>query len=368
MTDTENVALSIRDAIALGARHHQAGRLAEAEAVYRAVLKAAPDEPAAKHNLGLIALHSGREAEAVALIQASVAARPDNPEFQNSLGAALILSGRPQEAEGPLLRALALRPTYEKAIQSIVAHGSREAARTALTAYLAADPSDAIGAAIQLAAMGAAPPARASDARLLRFYGERAARWGEGNGYRHADLVAEAILAATAPGSAILDAGCGTGLVGKSIRSHAGHLCGVDLSPEMIGRARALDVYDELAAGDLVEFLERDPAAFDGIASAATLIHFGDLAAVLAAAFTALRPGGLLIFTAFPDNQNADGYSAGDLSGRAQAGTFRHGREYLRGVARRSGFRTVRVCQEHVEIDPQTGEWVAGLLLISPRA
>lgn len=363
MSESENVALTVQDAIALGARHQNSGRPAEAEAVYQAVLRAVPNQPVASHNLGLIALQSGRVGEAVALLQAAVQAHPEQAEFHNSLGAALIAAGRPQEAEGALLRAVQLRPTYVKAIQSLVAHGSREAARTALAAYLAADPEDAIGAAVQLAALGAADaPARASDAHLLQFYGARASSWEDGKGYRHAHLVADQLVASLPPGRSVLDAGCGTGLVGLRVRSHVSRLSGVDLSPAMLARARDLGVYDELETGDLVDFLCSRPSAFDGVASAATLIHFGELSMFLSVAAKALRPGGVLVFTAFPDDQNPDAFSAGSLDGRAQAGTFRHGREYLKDAALRAGFRGIELRDEHVERHPGSGAPVTGVL------
>jgi predicted TPR repeat methyltransferase len=159
--------------------------------------------------------------EAVALIQVAVQAHPEQPEFHNSLGAAFIAAGRSQDAERALLRAVQLRPTYVKAIRSLVVHGSREAARTALAAYIEADPEDAIGAAVQLAALGAADaPSRASGAHMLQFYGERASSWEGGNGYRHADVVADQLIASLPPGRSVLDAGCGTGLVGSRVRPY----------------------------------------------------------------------------------------------------------------------------------------------------
>ena len=57
-------AVHIAEAIA----HHQAGRLAEAEALYRKVLATTPDHPSALHMLGVLAAQVGRNDVAVELI------------------------------------------------------------------------------------------------------------------------------------------------------------------------------------------------------------------------------------------------------------------------------------------------------------
>ena len=59
------------DANLLGAglKHHQAGRLVEAEACYRRVLAAQPDHADALHLLGIIAQQAGRRDLAVELIR-----------------------------------------------------------------------------------------------------------------------------------------------------------------------------------------------------------------------------------------------------------------------------------------------------------
>lgn len=87
---------------------HQSGRLAEAEAGYRAVLAVEPDQPFANNLLGILLNATGRGEEAVPLLERAVALRPQNGEFHNNLGEALRLSGRFAEAVGIFDRALEL--------------------------------------------------------------------------------------------------------------------------------------------------------------------------------------------------------------------------------------------------------------------
>ena len=72
-------------AFALALTHHQAGRLDEAAAIYRALLATAPQHPDALHLLGLIENRQGRSHTAVDFIRQAIALRPEIPAFQLSL-------------------------------------------------------------------------------------------------------------------------------------------------------------------------------------------------------------------------------------------------------------------------------------------
>ena len=65
----------------------------------------------------------------------------------------------------------------------------------------------------------------------------------------------------------------------------------------MLEQARVRGGYDELVTAELTEFLIHTAGRYDLIASADTLVYFGDLQPILTASRNALRPGGCLIFT-----------------------------------------------------------------------
>ena len=96
--------------------HHQAGRLAEAEALYRKVLERDPDHIDANHLLGVIALQTGAYEAAVELIGKSVAANPDFGEAHCNLGVALMKLDRTSEAIESYRRAIAIRPDHGEAL------------------------------------------------------------------------------------------------------------------------------------------------------------------------------------------------------------------------------------------------------------
>ena len=77
---------------------HQAGRLAEAEAIYRQILAAEPRHADALHLLGVIALQVGRNDLAADWFCQAVALTPDAPDFHSNLGEAYRKIGRADEA------------------------------------------------------------------------------------------------------------------------------------------------------------------------------------------------------------------------------------------------------------------------------
>ena len=101
------------------------------------------------------------------------------------------------------------------------------------------------------------------------------------------------------PGGRILDAGCGPGLVAAALLPSGLRVVGVDLSREMIERAR-----NRCAAfGDRATFLQVsvfDPSLeqhgpFDGAISRYVLHHVVEPAAFVARQAGLLRPGGVLV-------------------------------------------------------------------------
>jgi len=100
---------------AAGLLHHEAGRLDEAERLYRRILSQNPDHADSLHQLGIIATQSGRLDVAAALIAQAVALNPGEAWFLSNLGAILQRQKRLDEALDCHRRALALQPDYPAA-------------------------------------------------------------------------------------------------------------------------------------------------------------------------------------------------------------------------------------------------------------
>lgn len=99
----------------LGLAHQRAGRFAEAEALYRDILREHPGNADALHFLGVIFAQRGDPAAAVDTIRRAIALRPDDPAFHSNLGKALGETGNLDAAIASLRRALELAPGYRVA-------------------------------------------------------------------------------------------------------------------------------------------------------------------------------------------------------------------------------------------------------------
>ena len=95
--------------------HHRAGRLPQAEALYRQILSQDPNHADANGMLGVIAAQVGRHADAETLFARAITLNPNVPESYSNLGATLRELKRPREAIAVLIRAIKLRPNYPEA-------------------------------------------------------------------------------------------------------------------------------------------------------------------------------------------------------------------------------------------------------------
>jgi tetratricopeptide (TPR) repeat protein len=98
-----------------GLRLHQAGRLVEAEGLYRRTLATRPDHPDALHLLGVIANQSGHHELSVQLIAKAIRRDTSNPLYYSNLGLSLQALNRCEEALENYDRALRLHPEYADA-------------------------------------------------------------------------------------------------------------------------------------------------------------------------------------------------------------------------------------------------------------
>ena len=105
----------VAELFAAGLEHHQAGRLADAELLYRQVLAIDPSHVDSLHDLGVLAYQTGHIDAAVGLVRQAIAHNDRVPDFHNSLGAMLKSQGKLDEAEASYRRATDLKPDFADA-------------------------------------------------------------------------------------------------------------------------------------------------------------------------------------------------------------------------------------------------------------
>ena len=90
--------MTIQQALELAILHHQAGRLGDAEGLYRQILAVQPNQADVLHHLGVVAHQCGRNDQAVELIGRAIAINPNNPAAYSNLGEACRAMGRLEQA------------------------------------------------------------------------------------------------------------------------------------------------------------------------------------------------------------------------------------------------------------------------------
>lgn len=349
------------------------GRYAIAEQAYRQVLAQNPENVLAWNNLGLALKGLGRWREAIEALTQAVSQAPDSPEFSQNLGKACCAVGDFSKGASAFRTALDLRPYEEAAYQNLcrtlyILKEDKEA-ELVVKRWIEHDPDNPTARHLLSAYTKRDIPARASDAYIRQTFDDFAEVFDEVLGnldYRAPQLVTEALAShvdGTTPSLTMLDAGCGTGLCGPLLRPLATHLAGADLSEKMLERAAARNVYDELVQAELTEFLSGNFDRFDAIVSADTLVYFGALDDIVRGAFSALRAGGLFVFTLEKADDDAPADYWIGIHGR-----YSHKAPYVRGVLEGAGFDILSVEKEVLR--QESGEPVSGLLTVArkPRA
>jgi protein O-GlcNAc transferase len=178
---TQGPPASIQEALDLGLQHQKAGRLTEAEAVFRQVLDNDPNHADALNLLGINAALRGENQLAVELIGRAILNDSMVAAYQLNMGNVLSAQGRLQEASSAYLAALKIKPDYAEAHNNLglvlMARGQIDAAIVACGVALRIKPGFAdahknLGLALK--AQGNLDAALASCRTALKFQPDHA--------------------------------------------------------------------------------------------------------------------------------------------------------------------------------------------------
>jgi predicted TPR repeat methyltransferase len=326
-----------------------ARRVDDAVTAYEKALELAPGHADSHNNLGIIYKAQRRSEEAARAFTRAIEIDPAHVPAYNNYGNLLIENGQTEAAMRAYAKALELRPDDRRSRQLLASAytiaGELAKAAEVYTRLLEEKPDDAEIEHLLAACRGSDVPERASDRYIEQTFDSFSKTFDaklEMLGYRAPQLVADAFArTAVAAGKRlrILDAGCGTGLCGPLFAPYASNLDGVDLSAGMLRLARERGVYDTLTKSELTEFLRRNCETYDAIVSADTLIYFGVLAAPVEAAFGALRPGGVFVFSI----EKADDAEAPAGHRINPHGRYSHTRSYLEQTLAAAGFCRLQI-------------------------
>ena len=319
---------------------HHLSRHDDALAAYERAVALTPDVAEAWLGRGNVLSALRRSGDALTAFERAVALRPDFPEAWLGRGNVLCDLKRHDEALAAFDQALALRPNlaaawlgrgnvfydrkrfadalaaYDRALAADanmtgawVGRGDAlkllERKSEAITAYQQAlqrggDP-DKINFCLAGLGVGASPstPPQRFVTDLFDHYAENFEHDLVENLKYHSPDVLAGTIKRYAPSNRldILDLGCGTGLMGNLLRPLARTLTGVDLSENMLDKARQRQIYDNLVRDDLTAFLQKQDGSFDLAVATDVFVYVGDLSPVFPEIRRALRAGALFCFS-----------------------------------------------------------------------
>lgn len=377
-----------RAAFTQGVQAFEGGELARAEALFVESLRHVPGRPSTLANLALVQQRLGRPAEALATVEQATAAAPDDTTAWFHRGQLLQQLERPFEALGAYERVTALDAAHAAAWQQrgsllkdmgraaeaaecfrqALAHGGDAELNRYFLASVERHPMAGSSRGIEANAGSgtATPPATAPRRYVEALFDSYAEGFDEhlvGKlGYRTPWLLAQLLLEPPARARrfrSALDLGCGTGLIGPLLAPHCDALDGVDLSSQMLERARALGCYRHLAHAEIVEYLEAHDEPRDLVVAADVLVYIGELQPLFAAVARVLERGGSFAFSVEEAGATAERYELRPSS------RYAHGERYLRGLAEAAGFDVKalrRMTLRHEQRVP-----IGGLLVVMTR-
>lgn len=149
-----------------------------------------------------------------------------------------------------------------------------------------------------------------------------------------------------------LDLGCGTGLSGQPFCGIVTAMDGVDLSPKMIELARAKNIYEQLVAGNIADFLVETDKMYDFILAADVLAYLGDLREIFEKLVPRAFEGALFCFST--ESFEGEGFSL------RESGRFAHSPNYVEEIALSQGWAILH--RQAAELRKEKGRWVEGEL------
>jgi predicted TPR repeat methyltransferase len=353
----------------LGNILHELGRIDEAIATFRRLLELEPDQPMALNNLAVILKDKGEVREAISLLLHAIHLDPIHIPSLLNLAYAYIKQDALDCAIDAFQRVSQIDPLNVEPLR-VLAHtyrvvGDDEKTVETYRRWLAIEPDCEIAKHMLSAYSPGQSPPRATEDFVREEFNQFAESFDKKLAllkYRGPELVLEQVASRyRAPSGSldILDAGCGTGLVGVQLRPFARTLTGVDLSGGMLAQARRRGVYDELIEGDLCAYVEQKHAAFDLVTVIETLIYFGELSNPLRLLASSIRPGGALAFTLEAATDPTIDFLL------TRSGRYVHGQAYVESTVAAAGFGSFETFA--VELREEKGVVVNGLLVWAGR-
>jgi predicted TPR repeat methyltransferase len=294
----------------------------------------------------LVASHKKNYEEALIAIQQAIRVNPEDMQSWHLLARTLMRAGRVPDSIEIYKEILNRKPQDSVALQQLpsllIVMGQLDESRMYLDRALAVNPDSSVLNHFK-AVLDGGNLEGASESYVQEVFDGYAQEFDyqlqEKLQYKTPEKLAEAlrkVMRLEGDASAelsLLDLGCGTGLGAVALKSLTTRRVGMDLSPKMLEKARARNLYDELHTAEIKAYLTSENRTFDLVAAVDVFVYIGNLAPIFEATRAVLTQTGYFAFSVERDDSADKGYTL------RTSGRFAHSAEYLKGLADQYGYK-----------------------------
>ncbi len=319
-------------------------KLEEAETLYKKAIEYFPDNEQYLNNLSACLMQQNKLLDALETLREIIKINPQNFQAANNLAIIVKQSGDMEEALGLFMLALAnssspdiIEQNLYVSILDFAKHKDKKKIAIKITENWHKQ-KPCVFSQMALCELKGKNPPLASKEYIAKFFNQMASNFEnklELLEYKMPEIILKYSdkLGLFSPKSLdILDAGCGTGLIGQILFKYAKNLIGVDLSEKMLKSAEDKRIYSSLHCQSIEDFSIKTAQKFDLIICADVLCYNGDITDILQSLKSMLKPNGKLFFTV-EFGEKVKNYQF------FEAGRYKHGIKYIEKTLEKLGFK-----------------------------
>ena len=347
----------------LGTALKEQGKFEEAFDAYQKAIELKPDYYEAYNNLGILLNELDRLDDAMVAYEKVIAIKPDYAVAYNNLGVVLSKQGKLTERLAAYKKAIQIKPDYAEAYNNLANTlkeiGKFDESREAYRKVLEIDPSHNTAKHMFLSLSGETPK-KTPYGYVENLFDAYAKKFEKSLvidlEYKIPKVVKNILLGEfhLISMGAVLDLGCGTGLLGPEIKSICSDLVGVDISQEMLNLASTKGVYNSLFKSGIEEFLEKAQLNFDYYIALDVFIYIGDLSDIFRLLFDRSKKPGKLVFS-------TEHLDEGEFQ-LNQSGRFSHSKSYIENLCEQYNFTIAKFSK--INLRKERNRYIEGAIYI----
>lgn len=306
-----------------------------AEKHYKRAIELDKNNFNARLNYANMLYFAARLSEALDEYRAAIIINPQSAEACNNIGIILKDLREYEEALGLFFNAYSINPKYEEfsiniaETLTLLHRQDQDTATKIAENWLKISPDDVFARQVNAAFKGEKlEDTKVYSEKLFDNFADNYELVLEKIAYNLPERIRE--LAGDVKGT-VVDLGCGSGLVGKALKTPQNQIIGIDISKKMLENAAKKRVYSKLIKADILQYSANSLAALTPtlVVAADVFGYIGSLEPILAA-----LKGQNICFSIETLTEDGD-YKLND------AGRYRHNPQYVENLLQQNGFTQI---------------------------